>query len=103
MEIGIDAIRVRLSLLDVDALAKQYGGRITFWAESDRDLLARGTPKEVRCEVYRIRSLLESGGGLIAQCDWELPTCFENVAAVFEAWLSSVRDATAWNKQRDTA
>jgi len=96
VEIGIDAVRVRLSLLDVEALAKQYRGRIAFWAEADRDLLARAAPKEIRCAVHRIRSLLDSGhGGLIAQCDWEPNACFENVAAVLEAWLPSMPGAVA--------
>jgi uroporphyrinogen decarboxylase len=90
VEIGVDAINVELALLDLDALAENLGGRITFWGEIDRQrILPFGTPDEVRAAVCRVRTALDFGqGGVVAQCKWGIDVPFKNVAAVFEQWLA---------------
>jgi hypothetical protein len=88
IEIGVDAINSQLFCMDIEALAQQYKGKITFWGEIDRqNLLPFGTPAEVRDGVHRVRRALDDGtGGVIAQCEWGIDVPYENVAAVFDAW-----------------
>jgi hypothetical protein len=89
---GVDAVHTQLFAMDIEALARHFRGRITFWGEVDpQRTLPLGTPEDVRAEVHRVRQALDFGrGGLIAQCRWDVDTPFENVAAVFKAWLEPV-------------
>ncbi len=88
VEIGVDAINSQLFCMDIEALAQQHKGKITFWGEVDRQsLLPFGTPADVRAGVRRVRRALDDGtGGVIAQCEWGNDVPYENVAAVFAAW-----------------
>ena len=92
MEIGVDAVHSQLFLMDVEQLAMQFRGRITFWGEIDsRRVLPFGTPGDVRAAVHNVRKALDYGrGGLIAQCEWGHDVPFENVAALFEQWMEPV-------------
>ena len=89
IEIGVDAINSQLFCMDIEALAAQHKGKIALWGEIDRQqVLAFGTPEDVRAAVHRVRRAFDDGrGGLIAQCEWGNDTPRENVEAVFEAWL----------------
>ncbi len=89
IEIGIDALNSQLFCMDIEALARQYKGQITFWGEIDRQrLLPFGTPDEVRAAVQRVRVALDDGkGGVIAEGEWGIGVPAENIAAMFEAWL----------------
>jgi uroporphyrinogen decarboxylase len=89
IEIGVDALNSQLFCMDIEALAAQYKGKITFWGEIDRQaLLPFGTPEEVKAGVRRVRRALDDGrGGVIAECEWGMDVPEENVTAVFEAWL----------------
>lgn len=88
VEIGVDAVNSQLFCMDIEALAAQHKGKITFWGEIDRRLLAFGRPADVRAAVRRVRRALDDGrGGLIAQFEWGNDTPRENVEAAFEAWL----------------
>ena len=75
--------------MNIERIAQRFKGRITFWGEVDRQwLLPFGTPDEVKQGVAKVRAALDDGsGGVIAQCEWGLSDPFENIAAVFEAWL----------------
>jgi len=88
IEIGVDALNSQLFCMDIETLARQYKGKITFWGEIDRqNLLPFGTPAEVEAGVRRVRRALDDGtGGVIAQCEWGNDVPYENVAAVFAAW-----------------
>jgi hypothetical protein len=88
VEIGVNALNSQLFTMDIEALARDFKGRITFWGEVDRQhLLPFGTPEEIKAAVGRVRSLLDDGsGGVIAQCEWGIPDPAENVRAVYEAW-----------------
>ena len=88
IEIGVDAVNSQLFCMDIEALGRQYGGKITFWGEIDRqNLLPFGTEDDVRAAVRRVRKALSyNGGGVIAQCEWGLRDPFNNVRAVFEEW-----------------
>jgi uroporphyrinogen-III decarboxylase len=89
IEIGVDALNSQLFCMDIENLARQHKGRLTFWGEVDRQsILPFGTQDEVRAAVRRVRSALDDGtGGVIAQCEWGKDNSRENVEAVFEAWL----------------
>jgi len=88
IEIGVDAINSQLFCMDIEALAAHHRGEITLWGEIDRQqVLAFGTPDDVRAAVRRVRRAFDDGrGGLIAQCEWGNDNSRENIAAVFEAW-----------------
>jgi hypothetical protein len=89
VEVGIDAIHSQLFSMDLEALAQQYCGQVTFWGEIDRKVvLPLGRPDQVRAAVRRLQRILDFGrGGIIAQCEWAAGVPFKNIAAVFEQWL----------------
>lgn len=88
VEIGIDAVNSQLFCMDMVKLGAEFGGRITFWGEIDRQyLLPFGTPEAVRAAVRQVRLALDNGrGGVIAQCEWGINDPRANIEAVFEAW-----------------
>lgn len=88
IEIGIDAVNLQLFRMNIEQLAAQYKGRITFWGEIDRQyLLAFGTTDEIREGVMRVRSALDDGaGGVIAQCSWGPDNPLDNIATVYRTW-----------------
>lgn len=92
IEIGVDALNSQLFVMDIEKLALQYKGKITFWGEIDRQkILPFGSPDDVRGAVRRIRKALYDGnGGVIAQCEWGKDNPAENINAVFETWCESV-------------
>jgi uroporphyrinogen decarboxylase len=89
VEVGIDAINCELFLMNIEALAKHFRGKIAFWGTvHPEQVLTSGKPADIHAAVHRIRRALDFGsGGLIAQCTWEPPMPFKNVAAALEAWL----------------
>ncbi len=88
IELGVDAINSQLFTMDIEKLGEQYGGKITFWGEIDRQyVLPFGSRREVRDAVRRVGSAIHSdAGGIIAQCEWGKNVSTENIAAVFETW-----------------
>ena len=92
IEIGVDAVNSQLFCMDIEQLARDYRGKITFWGEIDRQyLMPFGTPEEVREGVRRVRRVLDDGtGGVIAQCEWGIHDPRENIEAVFDEWLKPV-------------
>ena len=90
IEIGIDAVNSQLFCMDMEKLGREYGGKITFRGEIDRQyLLAFGTEAEVRQGVRRAyRALCPDGKltGCIAQCEWGIGNPEENVRAVYDEW-----------------
>jgi uroporphyrinogen decarboxylase len=87
VEIGLDALNAQLFTMDVEAIGRDFAGKLTFWGEVDRQhLLPYGTPADVAAAVRRVRRALWREGGCIAQCEFGIGARPENVAAVFEAW-----------------
>lgn len=88
IEVGIDAINSQLFTMNIEELAKNYKGKITFWGELDRQhVLPFGTTHDVYKAVMRIRRALDDGtGGVIAQCEWGKNNPVENIEEVFKAW-----------------
>ncbi len=94
IEIGVDAVNSQLFCMDIERLAEQYRGKITFWGEIDRQyLMPFGTPDEVREGVRRVRRALDDGtGGVIAQCEWGVKDPKENITAVFDEWNAPIHN-----------
>ena len=88
VEIGVDAVNSQLFCMDIEAIARRWKGRITFWGELDRQrILPFGTVRDVRAAVGRVRRALEdASGGVIAHFTWGKGDPFENALAVYRAW-----------------
>lgn len=95
IEIGVDAVNSQLFTMDIEELARQYRGQITFWGEMDRQhLLPFGTPEGVYDAVICVRRALDDGsGGVIAQCEWGKNNPAVHIEAVFEAWSQPLSNA----------
>jgi hypothetical protein len=89
VQLGVDAINSQLFSMDLERLAAEYRGQVTFWGEIDRlHLLPQKGPNDIRAAVRRVQRALDYGrGGLIAQCEWGPGVSFHNISAVFEQWL----------------
>ncbi len=88
IEVGIDAINSQLFTMDIEQIANQYKGKVTFWGEIDRQhILPFGTADDVQKAVNRVRKALDDGtGGVIAQCEWGKLDPGENIQEVFRTW-----------------
>lgn len=88
IEIGVDALNAQLFCMDIERIAEQCKGRITFWGEICRQhVLPFGSVDDVRQAVLRVRGALESSdGGVIAQCEWGLHDPYENIETVYKTW-----------------
>jgi hypothetical protein len=94
MELGIDAINLQLSLMNLEDLANICKGKITLWGEIDRQrVLPFGTRKEVHEAVMAIRHVFDDGkGGVIAQCEWGKDNSADNIEQVYKSWLDPIED-----------
>lgn len=88
-KIEVDAIHSRWALMDLERLAKRFGGKITFWGGLDREeVLRTGSPQEIRNAVLRVREALDAGqGGIIAQCRWDQNVPLRSLATFCEQWM----------------
>jgi uroporphyrinogen decarboxylase len=66
IDIGVDILNpVQPECNDLDALARRFHNRISFWGGiGTQSLMPFGTPAEVTAEVRRIRNVLGRNGGL---------------------------------------
>lgn len=86
VELGVDALRCDLGRMNVERLAAEFRGRITFWGELGHDALTC-RPEQAREAVTRVRSALDFGrGGVIARCHWRPGVPLRNVVAAFDQW-----------------
>ena len=91
IELGLDVLDpVQTSAMNLDELARRFGGRISFCGTIDvQDLLPRARPSEVKDFIRRARDTLGRpfGNGLIlAPTNTITPeTPLENLQAMFEA------------------
>ena len=88
IEIGVDVLNpVQPECMDIQALKKNYGDRLTFWGGiSTQQTLPYGTPEEVKTEARRIRDMMSENGGYIfspAQ-DIQRDVPVENVMALLD-------------------
>lgn len=91
VEIGVDAINSQLFCMDIEKLVENYGDKITFYGEIDRQyILPFGSVEDVRNAVRRVaNAVMRKNGkrtGAFAQCEWNAIDPYENIVAVFEQW-----------------
>jgi len=93
IEVGVDAINSQIFAMDIETLAQEYKGKITFWGEIDRQhILPFGSTDDVFNAVIRIRNALDhnnggvNNGGVIAQFSWGKDVSLENAKTVLKAW-----------------
>lgn len=91
IEVGLDVLNpVQPQAMDVDALARDFGGTVCFFGGADvQGTLVRGTPDDVRREAHRLVSALSSpAGGYIASTShgFMKETPLDNIIALYEAW-----------------
>jgi uroporphyrinogen decarboxylase len=67
IEMGLDVLNpVQPECMDLAQLKRQFGSRLTFWGGiSTQSVLPFGSPREVRDEARRVRTLMADGGGYI--------------------------------------
>jgi len=64
IECGIDAIQpIEPQTMSIEEIKKHFGGKIALIGNIDINILAKGTPKEVRSEVYKLIQKIAPGGG----------------------------------------
>ncbi|MBN2047262.1 MAG: hypothetical protein JW750_05425 [Anaerolineaceae bacterium] len=87
IEIGLDAFNSQLFVMDIEHLGAEYGGKITFWGEIDRQhLLPYGSKEDIQNAVKRVYKACYKEGGVIAQCEFGAGANPDNVYTVFETW-----------------
>jgi uroporphyrinogen decarboxylase len=97
IEAGLDAINpVQISCRGMDAsgLKRDFGGKIVFWGGGcdTREVLARGTPEDVRKHVREQVRVMRPGGGFVFQQVHNILADIppQNIVAMFDA----VREST---------
>ena len=90
IDCGLDVLDpIQPGAMDIDALAREYGGKISFKGAIDvQDLLCNGSPQEIKDSIRRIMDTLGRpyGGGLmIGSANVITPEVpLENLRAMFE-------------------
>ena len=90
IEIGVNALNTQLFCMDIEKIASQYAGKMTFWGELDRQwILPFGTEEEVRESVRRLKRNFcgQKLTGFIAELSWETLTPYQNVVAAYDEFL----------------
>ncbi|MGM0414820.1 MAG: uroporphyrinogen decarboxylase family protein, partial [Bacillota bacterium] len=87
IELGLDALNSQLFCMNIEEIGKQYGGKITFWGEIDRQhLLPSASQKEIDEAVKRVYRHLYQSGGVIGQCEFGPGAKPDNVWQVYKSW-----------------
>jgi len=88
IEIGVDALNVQIKLIGVNVLSKQFGGKVCFLADIDRQhLLPFGTPEEIERHIkYIIKTLGSFDGGLISWGEISIDVPLENAETMLKAF-----------------
>jgi hypothetical protein len=87
VELGLDAINSQIFCMDLEEIARQFAGKITFWGEIDRQhILPEGMVEDVKKAVHDVHHALYRNGGVIAQCEFSPGAKPENVYEVFKTW-----------------
>lgn len=87
IEMGVDALNSQLWCMDIEKIAENYAGKITFWGEISRQTtLPHGTPKEIREHAEIMKKLLHKNGGLIGESEVNRDVPLKNIETVLEVW-----------------
>lgn len=88
VEIGVDALNSQLFVMDMEQIARDAKGKITFWGEIDRQhILCSKNSQDVKEAVKKVaENLFDPSGGIIAQFEYGPGIVPENATVVFEEW-----------------
>jgi uroporphyrinogen decarboxylase len=88
VEIGVDVLNPQASLLGIDQLGQDFGGKVCFLGDVDRqETLPYGTPAQVRQLVrHTIEALGSFNGGYIGRGEVASDVPLENVQAMLGAF-----------------
>jgi len=88
VDAGVDVLNIQHSIMDVRAIAREFGGKTAFRSDLDRQhILPHGTPAQVKAHVHEVYQALGTyNGGLIGHGEIAPDVPLENVRAMFEAW-----------------
>ncbi len=88
VEVGVDVLNIQHTIMDIEALGREFGGRVAFRSDLDRQhILPRGSRREIRDHVNAvIKSLGSFDGGLIGHGEIGPDVPLENIRAMLEAW-----------------
>lgn len=88
VEIGVDVLNVQHEIIGLERLAREFGGKVAFRSDLDRQhILPHGTPEAVKEHVRRVFQALGSfNGGLIGHGEIAPDVPLANVRAMLEAW-----------------
>jgi uroporphyrinogen decarboxylase len=92
IDLGVNVLNpVQPQAMDVERLAREFGGRVCFNGGVDvQRTMIRGRPEDVRAELFRLNDLFgRYDGGYIANTSHSImpETPLDNVIALFEAYL----------------
>lgn len=88
VELGVAAIHpVEKGAMDIQDVKRRYGGRLCLLGNVEMDILARGSPDEVRSEVRWLIANIAPGGGYILSSGNSLASYLdtENILAMSRA------------------
>ena len=87
-EIGVDAVNSQLFCMDLERVAREVKGRITFWGEIDRQHVLPAPDPDAGARAVRevARHLYDPRGGMIAQLEFGLGANPAVVSAVYHEW-----------------
>ena len=88
IDAGVDVLNVQHTIMDLKAIAREFGGKIAFRSDLDRQhILPHGTRDQIRAHVKEVFEALGSyNGGLIGHGEIAVDVPVENARAMLEAW-----------------
>lgn len=88
VDLGVNVLNVQHTIMDLRALSREFGGRVAFRSDLDRQhILPHGSRDEVCRHVRDVVECLGSfGGGLIGHGEIGPDVPLDNVRAMLEAW-----------------
>lgn len=88
IDMGVDAVNSQIWCMDVEKIAQNFAGKITFWGEISRqDVLPNGKPEDIYRSAGTMKHLFNvNGGGLIGQSEINYDVPLDNIRAVLTAW-----------------
>ncbi len=88
VEVGVNVLNIQHTIMDIRAIAREFGGKVTFRSDLDRQrILPRGSREEIRAHVGEVVEALGSyNGGLIGHGEIAPDVPLENIRTMFEAW-----------------
>ncbi len=88
IELGVDAINSQVWMMDIEQIARNYAGKVTFWGEISRQTtMPFGTPEDVQAAIDKMKALFfVNGGGLIGNSHLDKDVPIANALTLMHGW-----------------